>query len=99
MIIDPSAIVQAVASSSVSPIPTVIPGNEPIYQVAGDIGNRTLWLVACNLLYLDLQSDFIRIVCVIMGLSSLAFYAMAFRVPVVSESFRALPTKSKLTAW
>jgi hypothetical protein len=44
MIIDPTAIVQAVqASSSVAPIPTVIPGNEPIYQTAGDVGNRTLW--------------------------------------------------------
>jgi len=30
------------ASSSVAPIPTVIP-SPPIYQQAGDVGNRTLW--------------------------------------------------------
>lgn len=42
MIIDPSAILQA-ASASVAPIPTVIPGSEPIYAKAGDVGNRTLW--------------------------------------------------------
>lgn len=71
MIIDPSAVVQAV--SSVAPIPTVLPGSEPIYQKAGDIGNRTLWIV-----------------CVIMGLSSLAFYAMAFRVPVQKRLFHIL---------
>lgn len=31
------------ATSSVAPIPTVVPGTEPIYQQAGDVGNRTLW--------------------------------------------------------
>jgi hypothetical protein len=30
-------------TSTVSPLPTVIPGTDPIYQRAGDIGNRTLW--------------------------------------------------------
>jgi bacteriorhodopsin len=33
------------ATASVAPIPTVIPGSEPIYQVAGDAGHRTLWVV------------------------------------------------------
>ena len=32
----------------------------------------------------------IRVVCVIMGLSSLAFYAMAFRVPVVSSTLQSI---------
>lgn len=31
------------ATSSVAPIPTIIPGNKPIYVKAGDLGNRTLW--------------------------------------------------------
>lgn len=30
-------------TSSVAPVPTVIPGNDPIYVEAGDVGNRTLW--------------------------------------------------------
>lgn len=71
MIIDPTAVLQA--SSSVLPVPTVIPGNEPIYQKSGDVGNRTLWVV-----------------CVIMGLSSIAFYVMAFRVPVQKRLFHIL---------
>jgi bacteriorhodopsin len=60
------------ASSSVAPIPTVFPGH-PTYQKAGDVGNRTLWVVV-----------------VIMALSSLAFYAMAFRVPVQKRLFHIL---------
>jgi len=31
--------------SSVAPIPTIVPGNKPIYQVASDAGNKTLWVV------------------------------------------------------
>ena len=31
------------ATSSVAPIPTVVPGVDPIFQKAGDVGNRTLW--------------------------------------------------------
>jgi len=61
------------ATSSVAPIPTVIPGNKPIYYTAGDVGNRTLWVVT-----------------VIMALSSLAFYGMAFRVPVQKRLFHIL---------
>jgi len=60
------------ASSSVAPIPTVVP-SKPIFQRAGDVGNRTLWVVV-----------------VIMALSSLAFYAMAFRVPVQKRMFHIL---------
>jgi hypothetical protein len=33
----------ATSSSSVLPLPTVVPGTDPEYQVAGDVGNRTLW--------------------------------------------------------
>jgi bacteriorhodopsin len=61
------------ATSSVAPIPTVIPGNTPEYQEAGDVGNRALWVVF-----------------VIMVISSLAFYAMAFRVPVQKRMFHIL---------
>ena len=30
---------------SVAPVPTVIPGSEPVYEVAGDAGQKTLWVV------------------------------------------------------
>jgi len=61
------------ATSSVSPIPTVVPGPTVHYQRAGDTGNRTLWVV-----------------CVIMALSSLAFYGLAFRVPAQKRLFHIL---------
>jgi len=61
------------ATSSVAPIPTIIPGSKPIYVTAGDVGNRTLWVIA-----------------VIMALSSLAFYGMAYRVPVQKRLFHIL---------
>jgi hypothetical protein len=37
----------ATASShpSVAPVPTVVPGSEPIYQEAGNAGMKTLWVV------------------------------------------------------
>ena len=41
MIIDPTALIKA--SSSVAPIPTVVPSPQIVYQKAGDVGNRTLW--------------------------------------------------------
>ena len=44
MIVHPEML--AKASSSVAPIPTVIPGVPPIYETAGDVGNRTLWYAA-----------------------------------------------------
>jgi len=62
-----------IASSSVAPIPTVVPGPNVQYQRAGDIGNRTLWVVV-----------------VIMAISSLAFYAMAYRVPAQKRLFHIL---------
>ncbi|KAI9739666.1 MAG: hypothetical protein M1834_006384 [Cirrosporium novae-zelandiae] len=52
-------------TSTVGPVPTVIPTSPPIYQEAGDAGKRALWVV-----------------CILMGLSSLAFYALAWRTPV-----------------
>jgi len=73
MIKSTASLLLPTASSSVAPIPTVIPGNTPIYEAAGDVGNRTLWVVV-----------------VIMALSSLAFYAMAFRVPVEKRMFHIL---------
>lgn len=44
MIVDPVAALANVAkaTSSVSPIPTVVP-SLPEYQVAGETGQRTLW--------------------------------------------------------
>ncbi|KAL9115019.1 MAG: hypothetical protein Q9227_001263 [Pyrenula ochraceoflavens] len=76
MIIDPAA-VEAVmkTSSTVAPIPTVSLPPE-VYvstEEAGDVGNRTLWVVT-----------------VIMALSSLAFYGMAFRVPTSKRLFHIL---------
>jgi len=73
MLVDPTMLAHLVPTSSVAPIPTVIPGSEPIYEKAGSAGHRTLWVV-----------------CVIMGLSSLAFYIMAFRVPVQKRLFHTL---------
>lgn len=71
MIVNPEML--KTASSSVAPIPTVVPSPTPIHEKAGDVGNRTLWIVV-----------------VIMALSSLAFYAMAFRVPVQKRMFHIL---------
>jgi hypothetical protein len=45
MIIDSTAILKP---SPVDPMPTVIPGTEPIYVTAGDVGNRTLWYCSSN---------------------------------------------------
>lgn len=61
------------ATPSVAPIPTILPGDTPEYQTAGDVGNRALWVVF-----------------VIMVISSIAFYAMAFRVPVQKRMFHIL---------
>ncbi|KAL8717016.1 MAG: hypothetical protein Q9225_005704 [Loekoesia sp. 1 TL-2023] len=70
--IDPVEAFKKHTSDSI-PMPTVIPGNTPIYQKATDAGHRTLWVVF-----------------VIMLLSSLAFYVMAFRVPVQKRLFHIL---------
>jgi len=61
------------ATSSVAPIPTVVPGPSEHYVTATAIGTRTLWVV-----------------CVLMGLSSLAFYGMAYRVPASKRLFHIL---------
>ncbi|KAL8948794.1 MAG: hypothetical protein Q9222_005056 [Ikaeria aurantiellina] len=70
--IDPVEVLKKHTSDSL-PMPTVIPGNTPIYQKATETGNRTLWVVF-----------------VIMLISSLAFYIMAFRVPVQKRLFHIL---------
>jgi len=72
MIVHPDMIKSASATTSVAPIPTVIP-TPPIFVNAGDTGQRTLWVVV-----------------VLMALSSIAFYAMAFRVPVQKRLFHIL---------
>lgn len=59
-------------TSSVSPIPTVLPPTI-VYQKAGELGDRTLWIVF-----------------VIMVISSVAFYALAYRVPVQKRLFHIL---------
>ncbi|KKY15692.1 putative opsin 1 [Phaeomoniella chlamydospora] len=77
MIVDPNVFatgtVVAPVTSSVAPIPTVIPGSPPIYETASETGHRTLWVVV-----------------VLMGLSSLAFYGMALRVPAQKRLFHIL---------
>lgn len=70
------------SSSGVAPIPTVLPGDLPIYQKSGAAGSRTLWVVT-----------------VLMGLSSLAFYGMAFRVPAQKRLFHILTAFITTTAF
>lgn len=45
MIVEPQMLeaLKKSATSTVAPIPTVIPGADPIFEHAGDLGNRTLW--------------------------------------------------------
>ena len=69
------------STSGIAPIPT----NEPIYEVATSVGKRTLWSVNSS------PSEvartvlmFHRAVFVIFTLTSIAFYVLAFRVPIVS---------------
>jgi len=72
MIVDPVEAFKA-TTSSIAPIPTVVPGNTPIYEHRSETGHRALWVV-----------------CVLMGISSLIFYAMALRVPVQKRLFHIL---------
>lgn len=58
-----------------TPLPTVLPEPVPIYHVSG-AG--------------DTGNRALWVVCVLMGLSSLAFYAMAARVPVQKRLFHVL---------
>lgn len=75
-----------VSDAPLAPLPTVVPGNTPQYQVATDVGTRTLWwecssksIRSCYL-YTHI---FLRVVFVLMVISSIAFYALAYRQPVV----------------
>ncbi|KAK5952717.1 hypothetical protein OHC33_006309 [Knufia fluminis] len=60
-------------SSSVAPIPTVLPGPSEHYVTAGKTGHQCLWVV-----------------CIIMAISSLVFYGLAFRVPASKRVFHIL---------
>lgn len=43
MIVPQDLLEAAKPTSSVAPIPTVVPGTDPVYYKSGDVGNRTLW--------------------------------------------------------
>jgi hypothetical protein len=79
---------QTATPTHVLPLPTVTPDIPRIYhQYSTEAGHKTLWCVAhtpvlCNNSSIDIH----RVVCVVMGVSSLAFYGMAMRVPVVSNA-------------
>lgn len=72
------------SSSSVAPIPTVIPGGKPIYQEVENTGKRTLWYVFHVQLSCTKGN---RVVTVLMGLSSMVFYVLTARVPLVYLPF------------
>jgi len=72
MIINPDMIKPPTATSSVAPIPTVVP-TPPIWVTAGNTGHKTLWVVV-----------------VLMALSSLGLYVLAYRAPVQKRLFHIL---------
>lgn len=73
-------------TSSVAPIPTIIPGYE-VYQELHDTGKRTLWYVYIILcIQMFNYPNIYRVVTVLMGVSSLVFYTLAARAPLVSSS-------------
>ena len=73
-------------TSSVAPIPTVLPGSE-VYQELHDAGKRTLWYVHIILsIQIFNHPNIYRVVTVLMGISSLVFYTLAARAPLVSSS-------------
>jgi hypothetical protein len=79
-----SSLLVPTSTSTVSPIPTVTP-NLPHYEKIGDAGTKTLWVRASTSASRH-TSNYLQVVFVIMLLSSISFYAMAWRVPVVSDS-------------
>ena len=77
------------ATPTPTPLPTVKPDPIPLIFTEGatDTGRQTIWLVVFTPspyrpANLPARTD--RVVCVLMGISSLAFYYLAARVPVVS---------------
>jgi bacteriorhodopsin len=62
-------------AASVSPIPTILPGDSTSYETVGDTGAKTLWVVFT-----------------IMLVSSVAFTALAWSVPVSKRLFHILTT-------
>ncbi|EEH18597.1 hypothetical protein PABG_07657 [Paracoccidioides brasiliensis Pb03] len=48
--IDPNNFDTLPPTSTIGPVPTVIPGNEPIFQEMGGAGHRTLWVVTILML-------------------------------------------------
>ncbi|KAI9831819.1 MAG: hypothetical protein M1819_004716 [Sarea resinae] len=70
-----SLLVPTSSSSHVAPIPTVVPSPSKAYELVGDAGKKTLWVVF-----------------VIMLLSTIAFTALAWRVPVQKRLFHVLTT-------
>lgn len=75
-------------SSPAVPAPVPVPTNDAVYQEAGDTGKRTLWSAKIQALQEQLPEQVLmisfRVVFVLMVLSSIAFYILAFRVPIVS---------------
>jgi len=69
-----SLLVPTSTSSYVAPIPTIVPTPE-IFEEAGAVGQRTLWVVF-----------------VLMLIATIAFTALAYRVPVQKRLFHVLTT-------
>ena len=73
-------------TSSVLPIPTVIPG-APLIQELHATGKRTLWYTSLTPKQIQhITNNNTRVVTVLMGISSLAFFSLGARVPLVSPS-------------
>lgn len=80
-----------ILKSSASPIAPV-PTNEPIYEVATEVGKRTLWSASSSLVEVARTVlIFHRVVFIIFALTSIAFYILAFRVPIVSTDWTLQP--------
>ncbi|PGH07910.1 hypothetical protein AJ79_06118 [Helicocarpus griseus UAMH5409] len=87
--IDPTSIDAFQPLSSVGPVPTVIPGNRPIYQVIGGAGHRTLWVVTILMLLSSLifyilaarvpvqKRLFHVLVSLVTTISFISYFAMA----------------------
>lgn len=73
-------------SPSVGPVPTVAPGGDIIFQDIHETGKRTLWYATVLGMRRDEQMLMKnRVVTVLMAISSLVFYVLSARAPVVSS--------------